>query len=160
MAREVNQDAKTGWIWPKKRPISLGWDRPRSVAYAYMLRLWVYGNFIFSILLVAGQLFSKFLFFLIISSFFSLLPVSLLSFQLIAILYSLSFLVLETNMLHWNAPSAIYLSRFNSFLMKWRSSWSKNSHFWLINTFFTPYAVIVVGLDTIPEVPDQAISLI
>ena len=159
MAREVNQDAKTGWIWPKKRPISLCWDRPRSVAYAYMLRLWVYGNFYFFNIIGDGTIIFDF-FFLWISSFFSHLPVSLLSFQLIAILYSLSFLVLETNMLHCNAPSAIYLSRFNSFLMKWRSSWSKNSHFWLINTFFTPYAVIVVGLDTIPEVPDQAISLI
>ena len=36
----------------------------------------------------------------------------------------------------------------------------KTAIFDSLTHFFTPYAVIVVGLDTIPEVPDQAISLI
>ena len=31
LASEVTQDAETGWNWPK-RPISLGWNPPRSVA--------------------------------------------------------------------------------------------------------------------------------
>ena len=60
MAREVTQDAKTGWIWPKRRPISLGWDRPRSVADAYMLRLWVYGNLVHLLSLLVGQIRLKF----------------------------------------------------------------------------------------------------
>ena len=50
---------KRGCNWPKTVPKGprhsgappnlLGWDGPRGVAYAYMLRLWVYGNLIFSL---------------------------------------------------------------------------------------------------------------
>ena len=59
LASEVTQDAETGWNWPK-RPISLGWNGPRSVAYAYMLRLWVYGNLVFLLSLLVGQIRLKF----------------------------------------------------------------------------------------------------
>ena len=60
----------------------------------------------------------------------------------------------------WIGLTHEVLTNFIGYMGQRRSSWSKkNSHFRLINTFFTPYAVIVLGVNTIPEVPYQAISL-
>ena len=152
-----------------------------------MLCLWVCGNFVFFDVIGGGTIiFEVFLcmVFTKLAVFFSPLPVSVCKLSIScnsvfplffgveklicfiamhlapSIYQDLTVSWWDVFVFVWIRLTHEVLTNFIGYMGQRRSSWSKkNSHFRLINTFFTPYAVIVLGVNTIPEVPYQAISL-